>query len=152
MRLVLLRPNILAAARQSFIHLPSSDSQVPNSETQTPLISSLRTELSNICVRAAISVISTFHTNLKSQYRLLGSSAVFVTLSAATVIIAASLVKELGVDLEEEENEEAITQAFGILDGHMWHVEGAHGAKELLGRFLESVKRENQRRRDTGKS
>jgi len=150
MRLVLLRPNVLATARQSFLHPGSPDSQASNSETQTPLVSSLRKELSNICIRAAISVISTFHTNLKSPYRLLGSSAVFVTLSAATVIIAASLVKELGVDLEGEGNIEVITQAFAILDGHMWHVEGARGAKELLQSFLKTVKRENKRRRNNG--
>ncbi|KAI3323551.1 putative transcriptional regulatory protein [Xylariaceae sp. AK1471] len=145
LRLVLLRPNVLAAARQSLL---MTASRPQDWGTQTALEATLRSEVSNICVRAAISAIMTLHMNLQLPSRIFSSIAVFMTLSAATVIIAASMVSEFSVSLEDGSGpyKDAIAKAFQVLDGHMWQIEGAPSAKDLLEKFLETVNRENRRR------
>jgi hypothetical protein len=80
---------------------------------------------------------------------------VFVTLSAATVIIAASLVSELNVSLDgvgggDSSYSVVVAKAMEVLECHRWQVEGAPEAKEQLERFLETVK-EARKRRDEGK-
>jgi hypothetical protein len=102
-------------------------------------------------VQAAVSAIETLHANLRSASRILSSNAVFVTLSAATVIIAASLVSELDVSLDVGDfYNNVVTKALQVLESHRWQVEGAPEAKEQLERFLKTVK-EAMRRRDEGK-
>jgi hypothetical protein len=71
----------------------------------------------------------------------MSSSVVFMTLSAATVIIAASLVPEFEVTIEAESRYgNTITKAFQILEGHQWQIEGARGAREQLENFMDTVK------------
>jgi hypothetical protein len=94
LRLVLLRPNVLAAARHSLI---SSVSLLPASRIEN----TLRIEVSKIPVQAAVSAVDVLHENLHSASRMMSSNAVFVTLSAATVIVAASLVSDLNVSLDD---------------------------------------------------
>ncbi|KAI8632439.1 putative transcriptional regulatory protein [Xylariaceae sp. FL1651] len=146
LRLVLLRPNVLSAARQSLLNPVSKSCHLG---TQSVLESTLRTEVSNICVHAAISTIDALHTNLRFNSRMISSIAVFMTLSAATIVIAASLVPELAVNLEDSTGPytDAVAKAFQVLDGHMWQIEGAPRAKDLLEKFLETVNRENKRRK-----
>lgn len=145
LRLVLLRPNVLAAARQSLLTpIPGP----PPSRTERTLQTTLRTEASTICVRAAISAISMLHANLRSPSRIFSSSVVFVTFSAATVIVAASLVPELGVSLDDGTGpyRDAIANAFQVLGEHQWQIEGAPKAKHQLEKFLETVNEEKRRR------
>ncbi|KAG8412804.1 hypothetical protein J3458_013240 [Metarhizium acridum] len=93
-RLILLRPNMLATARRRILaptfHPPPSRTEA------TPGI-----EVSTICVQAALLAIETLDENLQLCCRIFSSIAVYVTLSAATVIIASTLVPELGVGLED---------------------------------------------------
>jgi hypothetical protein len=66
---------------------------------------------------------------------------VFMVLSAATVIIAASLVPDFEVAIEPESSYgNAIMQAFQVLEGHQWQIEGAQGARRLLETFMDTVK------------
>jgi hypothetical protein len=141
---------VLAAARQSLL-MPAS--QPANSGTRNALETTLQTEVSKLCVQAAVSAITTLHTNLQSPSRVFSSIAVLMTLSAATVIIAGSLVSELGVNLEAGIGpyKDALAKAFQVLDGHMWQIEGAQSAKELIEKFLETVNRQNRRRNNSGK-
>ncbi|RYC60288.1 hypothetical protein CHU98_g5905 [Xylaria longipes] len=143
-RLVLLRPYVLSAARQSLLTPIAEDSlsQSPNS-----LHSMIRTEIAKICVQAAMSAISILHTNLRLKSRIFSCLVVFMTLSAATVVIAASLISELGVSLDDVgPNNTVLAQAFEVLDEHMWQVEGGKSVKVRVERFLETVRRENKRR------
>ncbi len=146
LRLVLLRPNVLTSARQSL--LPSYPS-LPLSRTETIL----HTELSTTCVEAAVSAIFMLYANLNSASRIFSSNAVFVTLSAATVIVAASLIPKLDVSLGDScgPYADVITKAFKVLDEHQWQVEGAPEAKDQLEKFLETVNQAKQQRRDSGK-
>lgn len=82
------------------------------------------------------------HANLSSEYRLISSNATFVTLSAATIIVAASLLPELDVDLDNDDGlyAKAITKAFEVLDAHRWQIEGASRAKDQLQNFVETIK------------
>lgn len=101
-----------------------------------------------LCVQAGISAIDVLHANLRSALRLFSSNAVFVTLLAATVVVAASLVSELSVDLEDESRPygEAVAKSFEILDEHRWQVEGAPRAMKQLEKFLTTVNSEKRRR------
>lgn len=101
-----------------------------------------------LCVHAGVSAIDVLHANLRSALRLFSSNAVFVTLLAATVVVAASLVPELSVNLEDGSRPfgEAISKSFEILDEHRWQVEGAPRAMEQLEKFLKTVKSEQRRR------
>ena len=140
-RLILLRPNVLASARQSLLSLCSTP--LP-SRTET----ALRTEVSIICVEAAVSAIHMLHANLCSASRIFNPNAIFVTLSAATVIVAASLVSELDVSLEGSGGPYAdvIIKALKVLDEHRWQVEGAPAARAQLEKFLETVTQAKRRR------
>lgn len=133
LRLVLLRPNILSAARQSLL---SSSPSPPLSRTEI----ALRTEVSTLCVEAANSAICMLHADLRSVSRIISSNAVFVTLSAATVVVAASLVL-LDVSSESQDGlyTSAITKALHVLEEHQWQVEEALAARNQLERFLETV-------------
>ena len=117
--------------------IPWEQPERPASRTET----ALRTELSRIGVQAAVDAIQNLHADLGSATRLFSSPAVYVTLSAATVIVAASLVPELEVAIDgpDKTYENAINQALKVLDGHQWQNEGASGAKEQLKRFIETA-------------
>ena len=117
--------------------IPWEQPERPASRTET----ALRAELSNIGVQAAVDAIQNLHADLGSATRLFSSPAVYVTLSAATVIVAASLVPELEVAIDgpDKTYENAINQALKVLDGHQWQNEGASGAKEQLKRFIETA-------------
>ncbi|KAI1742768.1 putative transcriptional regulatory protein [Xylaria scruposa] len=143
-RLFLLRPYVLSAARRSLLSSAADDSLV---QSPSSLHSTIRTEISKICVQAATSAISTLHTNLLFKSRIFSCNAMFITLAASTVIIAASLVPELGISLDDiGPHNNALAQAFKVLDEHMWRIEGGKKVKIRLERFLEIVRRENQRR------
>ena len=117
--------------------MPWEQPERPASRTET----ALRMELSRIGVQAAVDAIQNLHTNLSSSTRLFSSPAVYVTLSAATVIVAASLVPELevAIDGSNKAYENATNQALKVLDEHQWQNEGASGAKEQLKRFIETA-------------
>ncbi|KFG78220.1 putative transcriptional regulatory protein [Metarhizium anisopliae] len=139
-RLVLLRPNMLATARRTIL-APAFDAPPSRAEA------TLGIEVSTICVQAALSAIDLLHENLQSCCRIFSSTAVYVTLSAATVIIASTLVPELGVSLEDGAGPhgQAVANAFQVLDEHRWQIEGAPRARGQLGRFLETVNKEKRR-------
>ncbi|KAI0452044.1 putative transcriptional regulatory protein [Xylaria acuta] len=144
-RLSLSRPYVLSAARQSLLLNPVTEDSL--SKSPNSLYSTLRTEISKICVQAATSAISILYTNLRSKSRIFSCNAVFMTLAAATVVIAASLISELGVSLDDvDPKNTTLAQAFEVLDEHMWQIDGGKGVKNRLARFLETVRRENKRR------
>ncbi|KAK9788674.1 putative Zn(2)-C6 fungal-type domain-containing protein [Seiridium cardinale] len=135
LRLLLLRPTILAAARQS---LMLSTSSPPPKRMER----AVREEVSAVCIQGAISVINILHMNLHSQSQVMGSIALFVTLSAATVIVAASLVPGLEVNLDHDGGgpyRETVTKALVVLEEHRSQVEGMPGAKEQLEKFIETA-------------
>lgn len=142
-RLVLLRPNVLSAARQVLLD------QTP---THTPSRSEarLRAEVSTICVHAAVSAIDMLHANLRSATRIISSNATFVTLSAATVLVAASLLPELEVNVDDGNGPyaKAISNAFEVLDEHRWQIQGAPKAMEQLEKFIETVDKGKKRIHD----
>jgi hypothetical protein len=72
---------------------------------------------------------------------------VVVTLSASTVIVAASLVPELDVNMEDSNSPyaEAIETALQVLHEHRWQVEGAMEARFQLEKFLETVDQAKKR-------
>lgn len=70
-----------------------------------------------------------------------------MTLAAATIVIAASLVSELGVSLDDVgPNNATLTLAVQVMDEHMRQIEGGKRVKDRLLQFLETVRRENERR------
>lgn len=88
------------------------------------------------------------HANLLSVSRIFSPNAVFVALSAATVIVAASLIPELNVSLEDGSSlyADVILKALAVLDEHRWQVEGAPAARDQLEKFLETVNQAKRRR------
>ncbi|KAI0972152.1 putative transcriptional regulatory protein [Xylaria arbuscula] len=143
-RLALLRPYVLSAARKSLLNpqKAGSLSQPPES-----IHSTIRTEISKICVQAAMSAISTLHTNLRFKSRIFSCNAVFMTLNATAVIIGASLISELGINIDDiGTHKTALAQAFEVLEEHVWQIEGGRKIIERLTKFLETVRRENSRR------
>jgi metal-responsive CopG/Arc/MetJ family transcriptional regulator len=142
-RLVLLRPHVLAAARRSLTPLIPVPIQ-PASSAET----TLRRAVSALSIQSAVLAINILHTNLHSAYRILSSNAVFMTLSAATVIIAASLVPELDVTLETggSSHSEVISKALQVLEEHQWQIEGSRGARRQLENFAEAAKKAKEHR------
>ena len=107
----------------------------------------IRTELSRMGVQAALDAIDVFHSNLRSASRIFSSPAVYVTLSAATVIVAASLVPELDTAMKGPDKvyENAIEKALEILNEHQWQNEGASTARDQLEGFIDTAKNAKSR-------
>ncbi len=140
---MLLRPNVLVAARHSL--LSSVPAPIPSHTEIT-----LQNEVSTLCIQAAVSVIEMLHANLRSASRIISSNAVFVTLSAATVIVAASLLPGLDVNLEGGSGPygDIIEKAFQVLHEHQWQIEGALRARYQLEKFIRTVKQAKEQRSD----
>ncbi|KAF4452143.1 hypothetical protein F53441_4981 [Fusarium austroafricanum] len=134
-RLLLLRTNLLATAREQLIH---QDPIILPSQIET----TLRNEIALVCVQSALSALSILHANLQSSSKIISANALFVTLSAATVLIASSVVPAIGGSLEDPSSAHAlgITQAFEILDAHESRVEGATETRNKLQQFLQTAK------------
>ena len=132
----------MAAARQTLL---STAPAQPASSAEV----SLQHAVSTTSVQSAISAIGILHANLHSAYRIVSSTAVFVTFSAATVVIAASLVPELDVNFEDGDSHygDMVAKAFQVLEEHQWQIEGARGARKQLVSFLETVRKARERRK-----
>lgn len=136
---MLFRPTVLVAARHSLV----------SSSAPSHVESGLRNEVSAICVQTAMSAINMLFENLTSSSRILSSLAVFLTLSAATVIVAASLVPVLDVDIEHSSSlyAVALANALQVLEQHRWQLEGTPGAMGQLEKFMETVSQARAKRR-----
>jgi hypothetical protein len=122
-----MRPSILATARQS---LHPADKNAPPLRTTDRL----RNEICDICVHAAMDTIDVLATNLSSPIRIMSSLAIATAFSAATVLVAASLVP----DLKERFGLPGgrISLALHIMDSHRWRVDGSASAKLQLEHFV----------------
>ncbi|KAL5625776.1 hypothetical protein FOBRF1_000119 [Fusarium oxysporum] len=143
-RLLLFRANLLATARQQLIH---QNLTPPQSQIEV----ALRNEIAFVCVQSALSALNILHTNLQSPSKIISANALFVTLSAATVLIAASVVPAISCNLDDPLSAHAvgIVQAFGILDSHEPLVEGAAETKDKLQQFLQTAKNARHQQRGT---
>ena len=131
---------MLAAARHAVT--PSSpESTASRAET------ALRNELAQVALQAAISAIGVLHTNLGSASRLPSSIAVFVTISAATIIAAASLISDFNIDLDDVNGSygESIRKALQVLDQQWWQVDGASRASKQLQSVINIVTKAKNR-------
>lgn len=136
-RLLLLRPSLLATARQLLI------SREPEPVIQKSRIEvTLRNETFQICVQNALSALNILHTNLQSSAKIISANALHVTLSATTVLIASSVIPSIGGNLEEGTSPHAlgVIKAFEILEAHEPRVEGAAETRSKLQQFLKIVK------------
>ncbi|KAI7762817.1 hypothetical protein LZL87_008258 [Fusarium oxysporum] len=146
-RLLLFRTNILATARQQLIH----QNPIP---PQSQIEAALRNEIALACVQSALSALNILHTNLQSSSKIIRANALFVTLSAATVLIAASVVPSISCNLDDPLSIHAvgIVQAFVILDSHEALVEGAAETKHKLQQFLQTAKNARHQQQGTAQN
>jgi hypothetical protein len=89
--------------------------------------------------------IDILETNLFSPIRVMGCIALSTAFSAATVLVAASLVPEL-----EERYQlpgTRVSRALNILTNHRWQVDGVASAKEQLEQLVELVRAVKSQRR-----
>ncbi|KAI6762400.1 hypothetical protein HG530_008380 [Fusarium avenaceum] len=136
-RLLLLRPSLLATARQLLTNRePEPDIQ------QSRIEVTVRNETFQICVQNALSALNILHTNLQSSAKIISANALHVTLSATTVLIASSIIPSIGGNLEDVTSPHAlgVMKAFEILEVHEPRVEGAAETRSKLQQFLETVK------------
>jgi hypothetical protein len=96
---------------------------------------------SQLCLGAARSAIGILHTNLASGSRLLSCIAMHVSLSAAAVIIACSVIDELQVSIDHGEDETALKMVFAILEAHANSMQGTTRASEQLRKFMNMVEK-----------
>ncbi|KAG5655362.1 hypothetical protein KAF25_006865 [Fusarium avenaceum] len=136
-RLLLLRPSLLATARQLLTY------REPEPVIQQSRIEvTLRNETFQICVHNALLALHILHTNLQSSAKIISANALHVTLSATTVLISSSIIPSIGGNLEDVTSPHAlgVMKAFEILEGHEPRVEGAAETRSKLQQFLETVK------------
>ncbi|KAH7397029.1 putative transcriptional regulatory protein [Phaeosphaeria sp. MPI-PUGE-AT-0046c] len=136
-RLLLLRSCILEAARQ-YVSSPVAELDPPR------MADRLRLETCHICVRAAIDTIDLLDHNLHAPIRVMSCIALFTAFSAASVLVAASLVPELEEHYELPGTR--FSQAINVLTNHRWQIDGVSSAKEQLEQFMKTVKEIKARR------
>lgn len=107
----------------------------------------LRIETCHICVQAAIDTINLLDLNLHAPIRMMSCIALFTVFSAASVLVAASLVPEL--EQRYELPGQWLSRALRVLSSHRWQIDGAPSAQEQLKQFMETVKEIKARRGTT---
>ncbi|SCV36739.1 related to transcription activator protein acu-15 [Fusarium fujikuroi] len=135
-RLLVLRTNLLPAARQVLARQDPSTSP-------SRLEHAVRKEAWHICIQSAVTSLDILHTNLQSSSKVISIHAMFVTLSATTVLIASSALPRDPAD-PPPSHADSITKAFEILDAHQWRAEGVSETRTKLCKFLQTVENENR--------
>ncbi|CVL11162.1 related to transcription activator protein acu-15 [Fusarium proliferatum] len=135
-RLLVLRTTLLPAARQV---LARQDPSTPPSRLEH----AVRKETWRICIQSAVTSLDILHTNLQSSSKVISIHAMFVTLSATTVLIASSALPRDPAD-PPPSHADSITKAFEILDAHQWRAEGVSETRTKLCKFLQTVENANR--------
>lgn len=138
LRLLIMRPSIIAAAHRSLLPLSEDSSH--------RTVDRLQNDICEMCVQAAIVTIDALVEDLKSPIRIMSSFAIATAFSAATVLVAASLAPDLvrRFDLPGTR----VPQAWKVMRKHRWQVDGSRHAQRQLRDFIAKVEQIKARRTD----
>lgn len=128
LRLLLLRPSLLAAARQR----NSAANSVKDNTAASFLRNSYLKDINLLCVETAHNVLHDLHQKLESGHRTIVWHDLLFAFGAGSVLLAASLCSELGVSLELEPARTSWEKALQIFDYHKTDVESAEKGIQVL--------------------
>ncbi|KAL6696859.1 fungal-specific transcription factor domain-containing protein [Trichoderma pleuroticola] len=127
-KLTILRPCLLASVAN-----PSIRSELRKARTGNQnLTMGLLHEVNKLCVTTAQTVIDKVHKNIHIVYRASTWHTLRVTFGSATVLLAASLIPDLGVDLDQEPNKTTWEQAIAIFEFYISYDVSAQGGIQAL--------------------
>ncbi|KAG8354017.1 hypothetical protein FVEN_g8234 [Fusarium venenatum] len=146
-RLLLLRPSLLVEVRRLV------SNQSPNCHHKTPSLQQiLLGEISRLCVSTAHAILDEMHQNLSSSQQNSPWHALFFTFGAASALLAASLLPDLGVDLDVEPAKTSWDKALEVFYHYESNVEsaakGVEALKKYRQRFSAFLKKDGQNRSD----
>ncbi|KAK3985203.1 activator of stress genes 1 [Cladorrhinum sp. PSN332] len=134
LRLLLLRPSLLAEARRWATPEPGV-AQTPSSMLQERL----HLEICALCLDTVHAVLEKTHAALGSQYQLPEWYALHFSFASATILLVASLSPNLGVNLDLEPTKSSWERAMGILEFHKTHLPSASKGIDALHRYRHMI-------------
>ncbi|KZL77221.1 transcriptional regulatory protein [Colletotrichum tofieldiae] len=142
-RLLLLRPLLLAEAQQSGYSRPSK----PDSST---LRESFGHTANMLCVETAHSVLQEMYEKLGSVRQNSAWHVLLFTFAAASTLVVATLCADLKVNFDTEPAKTSWDRALRIFDFHKSHITSAARGIEVLQKFRESVAAVSQQEAPSG--
>ncbi|KAK4464105.1 activator of stress genes 1 [Cladorrhinum samala] len=134
LRLLLLRPSVLAEARRWTAREPGA-AQTASSMLQERL----HLEACSLCLETVHAVLEKTHSALGTQHQIPEWYALHFSFSSATILLVAMLSPKLGVSLELEPTKSSWDRAMGILDFHKTHIPSAAKGLEVLHRYRQTI-------------
>ncbi|KAL7920774.1 fungal-specific transcription factor domain-containing protein [Trichoderma austrokoningii] len=127
-RLSILRPCLLATVANRTIRSELLKAKTGN----TSLAMGLLNDVNKLCVSTARTVITRVHKNAYLMYQASTWHTLRVTFGSATVLLAASLLPELQVDLDQEPDRTIWEQTIAIFELYMSYDISAQGGLQAL--------------------
>ncbi|UKZ67833.1 uncharacterized protein TrAtP1_008992 [Trichoderma atroviride] len=140
-RLSILRPCLLATVANRTIR-----SELLKAKCGTrSLAMGLLHDINKLCVSTARTVINRAHKNAHLMYQASTWHTLRVTFGSATVLLAASLLPELHVDLDQEPDKTIWEQTIGIFELYMSYDISAQGGLQALREYRQKFETAKKR-------
>ncbi|KAM0255051.1 hypothetical protein ACHAQJ_006129 [Trichoderma viride] len=127
-RLTILRPCLLATVANRTLRTELLRAKSGN----TSLTMGLLNDINKLCVSTARTVIDRVHKNTHIMYQASTWHTLRVTFGSATVLLAASLLPDLHVDLDQEPDKTSWEQSIAIFELYMSYDVSAQGGIQAL--------------------
>ncbi|EHK24010.1 uncharacterized protein TRIVIDRAFT_67649 [Trichoderma virens Gv29-8] len=142
-KLTVLRPCLLASVSNRTIRSELRKAKTGNASLSMGLLN----DINKLCVTTAREILDKVHKNIHIVYRASTWHTLRVTFGSATVLLAASLMPDLGVDLDQEPNKTSWEQAIAIFEFYISYDISAQGGIQALWDYrqkLEATKRRGE--------
>ncbi|KAL7815244.1 hypothetical protein V8C26DRAFT_421186 [Trichoderma gracile] len=149
-RLTILRPCLLATVANQAIR---SELRRAKAGQSSSLTMGLLNSVNELCVATARTVIDEVHRHVSSVWRVSTWHTLRVTMGSATTLLAATLIPELNVDLNQEPNKTAWEQAVAIFEYYISYDVSAQGGIQALWDYrqkFEAAKRRGEPSNEAG--
>ncbi|KAK4225671.1 activator of stress genes 1 [Podospora fimiseda] len=133
-RLLLLRPSLLAEARR-WASLEPGTSHTASSMLQERL----HLEICRLCLDTVHEVLEKTHGALGTQFQLPAWYGLHFSFASATILLVASLSPNLGVNMDLDPTKSSWERAMSILEFHKTHLPSAAKVIEVLNRYRHMI-------------
>ncbi|KAL7951982.1 fungal-specific transcription factor domain-containing protein [Trichoderma barbatum] len=141
-RLTILRPCLLATVANRTIRSELRRAKTGN----ISLTMGLLNEINKLCVFTARKILERVHKNIHIVYRASTWHTLRVTFGSAAVLLAATLIPDLNVDLDQEPNQVSWEQAIAIFEYYISHDVSAQGGIQALWDYRQKFEATKKRR------
>ncbi|KAL6871763.1 fungal-specific transcription factor domain-containing protein [Trichoderma longibrachiatum] len=151
-KLTILRPCLLATVANQAVR---SEIRKVKTGQSSSLVMGLLHNVNELCVSTAQAVLEQVHRHISTLWRASTWHTLRVTMGSATTLLAASLIPELNVDLNQEPNKTSWEQAIAIFEYYISYDVSAQGGIQALWDYrqkFEAAKRRGEPSNEAGRA